>query len=235
MSLERVKPTTFKYLSSLEVLDLSYNKLNHLYPPAIGYLPRLKQLWLAGECTLPAHVLVFFNSFFQKCFHPKTRGNRFVFSGQSWFCKNDLFWLLNVSKDPLTFKIMDFNRMMCGGYKYQGKHVMPVLRLLSVCFIYNCHRTQVWRYPKTDEKFREFDFKLDIVKTINVGGNKARCVLNDRNVDEQYIFIVKAKALHPFVYVFYKIARFFSFCFKFKSTINTSSSFELIYKCKILS
>lgn len=71
LSLERVKPTTFKYLSSLEVLDLSYNKLNHLYPPAIGYLPRLKQLWLAGEYTLPVYVLVFFNSFFQKCFHPK--------------------------------------------------------------------------------------------------------------------------------------------------------------------
>ncbi|XP_050057896.1 protein singed wings 2 isoform X1 [Aphis gossypii] len=100
LNLERVKYSTFKYLTSLEVLDLSYNKLNHLYSPTTEYLPKLKQLWLAGE---------------------------------SWFCKSDLFWLLqlHVSKDPLSFKVMDFNRMTCGGYKYIGKPVIPVLRLLS--------------------------------------------------------------------------------------------------------
>ncbi|XP_025195558.1 protein singed wings 2 isoform X2 [Melanaphis sacchari] len=100
LNLERVKYSTFKYLTSLEVLDLSYNKLNHLYSPTTEYLPKLKQIWLAGEF---------------------------------WFCKNDLFWLLllQVSKDPSTFKVMDSNRMTCGGYKYIGKPVIPVLRLLS--------------------------------------------------------------------------------------------------------
>lgn len=61
------------------------------------------------------------------------------FLGEFWFCKSDLFWLLqlHVSKDPLTFKVMDSNRMTCGGYKYIGKPVIPVLRLLSVCLINN--------------------------------------------------------------------------------------------------
>ncbi|XP_022179780.1 protein singed wings 2 isoform X1 [Myzus persicae] len=98
LNLERVKYSAFKYLSSLEVLDLSYNKFNHLYSPSMEYLPKLKQIWLAGDF---------------------------------WFCKNDLYWLLHVSKDSLTFKVMDFNRMTCGGYKYIGKPVIPVLRLLS--------------------------------------------------------------------------------------------------------
>jgi len=57
--------------------------------------------------------------------------------GEFWFCKNDLFWLLHLSKDPLIFKVMDSNRMTCGGYKYIGKPVIPVLRLLSVCYIDN--------------------------------------------------------------------------------------------------
>lgn len=56
--------------------------------------------------------------------------------GEFWFCKNDLFWLLHVSKDSLTYKVMDTNRMTCGGYKYIGKPVIPVLRLLSVCLFY---------------------------------------------------------------------------------------------------
>lgn len=59
----------------------------------------------------------------------------YFFPGQSWFCKNDLFWLLHLPKDPLfNFKVMDSNRMICGGYKYTGKPVIPVLRLLSVCY-----------------------------------------------------------------------------------------------------
>lgn len=49
LNLERVKYGAFKYLSSLEVLDLSYNKLNHLYSPTTEYFPKLKQIWLAGE------------------------------------------------------------------------------------------------------------------------------------------------------------------------------------------
>ncbi|XP_015375621.1 PREDICTED: protein singed wings 2 [Diuraphis noxia] len=49
LHLEHVKYSVFKYLSSLEVLDLSYNKFNHLYSPTMEYLPKLKQIWLAGD------------------------------------------------------------------------------------------------------------------------------------------------------------------------------------------
>lgn len=125
MNLERVELHAFKHLLSLEVLDLSYNKLNHLHHPTTEYLPKLKQIWLGGEHRVSSR-------------RSTVTGNSFIciyifFSGQLWFCKNDFFWLLNVTtKDPLTFKVMDTNRMTCGGYKYIGKPVIPILRLLSV-------------------------------------------------------------------------------------------------------
>lgn len=49
LNLEYVELSKFKYLSSLEILDLSYNKLNHIYAPTKEYLPKLKQIWLAGK------------------------------------------------------------------------------------------------------------------------------------------------------------------------------------------
>lgn len=58
-----------------------------------------------------------------------------MFLGVYWFCKNDLFWLLDIPKDLSTYKVMDSTRMTCGGYKYIGKPVIPVLRILNVSFI----------------------------------------------------------------------------------------------------
>lgn len=60
LSLERVKPSAFKHLSSLEVLDLSYNKLYHLHSSTVEYLPKLKQIWLAGEYRSSATFELFF-------------------------------------------------------------------------------------------------------------------------------------------------------------------------------
>ncbi|XP_050531700.1 protein singed wings 2 isoform X2 [Daktulosphaira vitifoliae] len=97
LNLERIESSAFMHLSSLEILDLSYNKLNQFSFSIIEDMTKLKQIWLAG---------------------------------QSWFCKNDMTWLLQSSKEPFIFKVMDADKMICGGYKYIGKPMIPVLRLL---------------------------------------------------------------------------------------------------------
>lgn len=62
---------------------------------------------------------------------------QFVSQGESWFCKFDMFWLLHrLPKDSTTFKVMDSNRMICGGYKYKGKPAISILRIISVCLLH---------------------------------------------------------------------------------------------------
>ncbi|XP_025410140.1 protein singed wings 2 [Sipha flava] len=111
------------FLRNLKTLNLSHLNLERVKPSVFRYMSSLEVLDLSYNKL---------NYLYPPTIEYLPKLKQLWLAGQSWFCKNDLFWLLHLPKDPLfNFKVMDSNRMICGGYKYPGKPVIPVLRLLS--------------------------------------------------------------------------------------------------------
>ncbi|XP_050436666.1 protein singed wings 2 isoform X2 [Adelges cooleyi] len=109
-------------MQNLKTLNLSHLNIERIESTAFTHLTSLEVLDLSYNKLnyIPLTAVAYL-----------TKLKQIWLAGHSWFCKPDMLWLLQIPKDPLTFRLMDADNMTCGGYKYIGKPVIPILRLLN--------------------------------------------------------------------------------------------------------